>query len=222
MGVIVLCLGFNLTYSQKTITLNFKAVFGEQELALDSLYLLENNQRITIENLKFYISNIELIKKNKTIWKEKVSYHLYDQSVIATHSLKLNTPSKIEFDKVKFYLGIDSMTNVSGAMGGDLDPTKGMYWTWQSGYINFKLEGTSSLSTHPKKEFQLHLGGYQTPYNTLQTIFLNTGYNENVIVDFDIKHLIEKTNIKAKDHIMSPGDDAVKISAMLYECLKIK
>ena len=69
-------------------------------------------------------------------------------------SLALQIPSNIPFSKLKFQLGIDSLTNVSGAMGGDLDPTKGMYWTWQSGYINMKIEGKSNSCKTRKNQFQ--------------------------------------------------------------------
>ena len=75
-------------------------------------------------------------------------------------------------DKIKFNLGIDSLTNVSGVMGGDLDPTKGMYWTWQSGYINFKMEGSSAVCPTRNHEFQFHIGGYQDPFYAMQTLEL--------------------------------------------------
>jgi hypothetical protein len=45
--------------------------------------------------------------------------------------LSFDLPTYLKYDQIQFQLGIDSLTNVSGAMGGDLDPTKGMYWTWQ-------------------------------------------------------------------------------------------
>ena len=59
-------------------------------------------------------------------------------------------------------------------MGGDLDPTKGMYWAWQSGYINFKMEGSCSQCLATKNNFEFHLGGYQQPFYAMQTIELNT------------------------------------------------
>jgi hypothetical protein len=59
-----------------------------------------------------------------------------------SNALCLEIPDDIEFDAIQFNLGLDSLTNVSGALGGDLDPTKGMYWTWQNGYVNFKLQGS--------------------------------------------------------------------------------
>ena len=83
-------------------------------------------------------------------------------------ALCLEIPEDTEFDAIQFNLGIDSLTNVSGALGGDLDPTKGMYWTWQNGYVNFKLQGTSDLCNNPKNEFEFHLGGYLKPFNNYE------------------------------------------------------
>lgn len=208
--------------TEKTISLEFKSVFGNKELIFDSLYVLNENQTIQFENLKFYISNIQLLNHNKVVWQEKQSFHLYDGSNAVTYSIKLQVPQKTNYDKLKFDIGIDSITNVSGALGGDLDPTKGMYWTWQSGYINFKLEGTSSLSTHPKKEFQLHLGGYQKPFTTLQTVYLNRNNETKTIIEFDVESFIEKNNLQMHHHIMSPGNNAVKLSNGIINCFKVK
>lgn len=223
-GVVLLCLlnlqGFSQKY--KTISLDFKTLFGDQALVLDSTYTIENNQTVQIENLKFYISNITLYENHKRVWSEKSSYHLYDQAILETHSVKLNVPANTTFDQIKFDVGIDSVTNVSGALGGDLDPTKGMYWTWQSGYINFKLEGTSSLSTHPKKEFQLHLGGYQKPYDALQRVYVKVDNKEQTFILFDVKQFLQQHPLSAQHHIMSPCKEAVSLSQGLIECFKVK
>lgn len=208
--------------TERTISLEFKSVFGDKLLVLDSLYSLKENQTIQFENLKFYISNIQLLNHNKVVWQEKQSFHLYDESNTVSHLIKFEIPKKINYDKLRFDIGIDSVINVSGALGGDLDPTKGMYWTWQSGYINFKLEGSSSLSTHSKKEFQLHLGGYQKPFNTLQTVYLNRDNEAKTTIEFDIESFIEKTDLQKQHHIMSPNNDAVKLSSLIVECFKIK
>jgi len=48
---------------------------------------------------------------------------------------------------------VDSLANVSGAMSNDLDATKGMYWSWQSGFINLKIEGKSASCKTRKINF---------------------------------------------------------------------
>jgi len=201
-------------------SIQFISSFGKAKLSKDSFYSFNQNDSIQITALKFYVSNIELLNKTKTVWKDSIQYHLMD--AFDEKSLQVRLPSNISFTKLKFNLGIDSATNVSGAMGGDLDPTKGMYWTWQSGYINLKLEGTSTICKTRHNEFQFHLGGYQTPYNNLQTVFIE-GISLPVIeVNLDIKKLISQINIAGQHHIMSPGQEANDFSEKIINSLSIK
>jgi hypothetical protein len=136
--------------------------------------------------------------------------------------VKFDVPDNIKFNTLKFNLGIDSITNNAGAMGGDLDPTNGMYWTWQSGYINFKLEGVSSKCPSRNHEFQFHLGGYAFPDNALRQIEINTNENDNVNIVLDIKKFIEEVNISEHEHVMSPGKKAMDYSSLASECFQLK
>lgn len=114
---------------------------------------------------------------------------------------------------VRFYLGIDSSTNVAGVGQGDLDPTKGMYWAWQSGYINMKLEGNSKLCSKTKNEFQYHLGGYAAPNNALQLIELKLDGNGRYNVKVDVEQFFTRTDMRQIAHVMSPSIKAVELSA---------
>jgi hypothetical protein len=66
---------------------------------------------------------------------------------------------KVDF-AVWMLFGVDSLLQRGGVMDGDLDPVHGMYWTWQSGYIQFKLEGLLRDSAGERK-LELHLGGFE-------------------------------------------------------------
>lgn len=109
-------------------------------------------------------------------------------------------------------MGIDSLTNVSGALGGDLDPTKGMYWTWQSGYINFKLEGKSQYCNTRNNEFQFHLGGYLQPFYCLQSLKMKVNNSQEINIVLDVKKIIDAIDLKSLNHVMSPGKDAMTLS----------
>ncbi len=202
--------------SYKPVQVNFKPMFGSQELVLnDSVYTFNLKDSVYIETLKFYISGIELLCKNKMVWKENNSYHLINLSEENTLHLMLQVPKNIHFEHIKFYLGIDSGMNTSGAQGGDLDPTKGMFWTWQSGYINFKLEGKSNACATRKHEFMLHLGGYLYPYNTIQTIVLPMPAKTSAIIVIDIKTFLSAIDLSKQHHIMSPGNNAFLLSQIV-------
>ncbi len=207
----------------EALKLQFNPLFGKVALVLNQSYFsANNNDSIQFDVLRFYISGIELLLNGKTVWKELNSFHLLDASVISSLSINLNTSSKPVFDKLKFNLGIDSITNVAGAMGGDLDPTKGMYWTWQSGYINFKLEGKSKVCNTRNNEFTFHLGGYQYPYNTLQTVNLNTNNLNELSIILNVEEMISIIDLSKQNHIMSPGKEAVLLSNELTRIFSVQ
>lgn len=204
-------------------SLEFHPQFGNSDLIVnEKFYKLSNADSIQFETLKFYISGIELLNDDKMIWAEENSFHLADASAQKSLSINLQIPSKAAFNKVKFNLGIDSITNVSGALGGDLDPTRGMYWTWQSGYVNFKLEGKSNLCNTRNKELQFHLGGYQYPFNALQKIILNVIANEKTVIVLDLEKLISGIDLPKQNEIMSPSKEAVLLSEKVSKCFSIK
>lgn len=187
---------------------------------LNDTFYVKEKESIVLETLRFYISGIQLLQNDSLVWQEKESYHLYDLE--EAKSIALQVPVAVTYNRIRFYAGIDSLTNVSGAMGGELDPVRGMYWTWQSGYINFKAEGRSSTSTHPKKEFQLHLGGYESSNNALRQITLSTRSHADIDVYFDLQQFLQAAELAKRSHIMSPGPEAVKLSAMAAQCFKTK
>jgi hypothetical protein len=131
-------------------------------------------------------------------------------------------PEEVVFNKIHFSIGIDSVTNSSGVFGGDLDPTNGMYWTWQSGYINFKLEGKSLLSSARKNKFEYHIGGYLYPNNTLQEVELEVNNNDKIIINIDISKFIVELDISTINKVMSPGESAVILSTHLPKLFSIK
>lgn len=205
------------------ISLQFVTLFNQSVLNLrDSVYTINDSNQVQFDNLKFYISGIELWNQSKRVWKEPNSFHLVDFSDSNSLKLMLNPDRELNFSRIKFTLGIDSITHESGAFGGALDPTKGMYWTWQSGYINFKLEGKFMQSKSINNDFEYHLGGYRYPFNTLQNIALNTTGKKNLSIEFHLKQLLDEVNIAETKRIMSPGKEAVRLSKALVKCFKIR
>ncbi len=215
---IVVLFFFNLTIvigqKNKFDTLNFIPIYGSIPLKIDdAFYAFKDKDSIQFDELKFYISEVELINGNKLVWKEPNSYHLIDASNLKSLQIILNIPQNISFQKVKFSLGVDSIVNVSGVKGGDLDPTNGMYWAWQSGYINFKLEGKSNLCKTNNNEFSFHLGGYQYPFYVHKSVILDFKKNSNTEIIIDLKKMMDYVDFAQQNHIMSPSNQAV----LMYE-----
>ena len=169
------------------------------------VYIPTLEENITITKLRFYIglTQDKLVRKN-TEW----SYFLID----------LENPSSLVIEHLntsKFCLGIDSITNSSGAHGGDLDPTNDMYWSWQSGYINTKLEGLIG-----EKEFTLHLGGYAGETNSWQVVSSNSTAVSTLFLD--LAPLVKNLSADESTLIMSPSKRAVNFSKLLADGITLK
>lgn len=215
-----LCSGL-LNAQTKETKLYFEVLFGGEKLELGQNYFVEEIlDSVKFETVQFYISDLR-VQSNST-WKEvsNSKYRLVDLE--NPSSLIFEITDSIPIEKLKFGLGVDSVTNVSGAFGGDLDPTNGMYWSWQSGYINVKIEGRSEVLQTRKNVFQYHLGGYSPPFNCYQSIVLHSNNENEKVVQLDLKHFFTKLNAENITAVMSPCEEAVRLSALLANLFQIK
>ena len=108
-------------------------------------------------------------------------------------------------------------------MSGALDPINGMYWTWQSGYINCKLEGKFIFASRTELKFEYHLGGYSAPFASLHHITIPTPSTATTKqLTFDLKQFFLGIDATNQKNILSPGTDAVHLLTLLAECLSAK
>jgi hypothetical protein len=107
--------------------------------------------------------------------------------------------------------------NTSGALSGDLDPSKGMYWSWQSGYINFKVEGKSPSCKTRKNKFQFHIGGYQEPFTTTRpvTIQAKSIKDNTLTIILDFSKIFKSINLNSTNQVIIPGKEASDLAEIL-------
>ena len=209
--------------TEDVVSLSFVPTFDGEAISLyETFYKISEKDSIQFEALKFYVSQIELYNGEALVFAEEKSFHLLDADVPHTLELTLKLPTQLHFTEIKFNLGIDSLTNVSGAYGGDLDPTKGMYWTWQSGYINFKLEGIASNCPARKNQFIYHIGGYLEPYYPLQSVQLTIRDEKKVDIHMAVDEIFEAVDVGEAYHIMSPNEEAMHFSHVLKNIFRVK
>ena len=110
--------------------------------------------------------------------------------------------------------------NTSGAHSGALDPSNGMFWSWQSGYINFKIEGLSPSCVTRKNKFQFHIGGYQAPHNTLRRLsfILN---KQTAQLNLNLEGFFERTKLAVDNQVMVPGEKANELATVFFNTLTI-
>ena len=189
----------------------------KKPLELQHVYLTQNKDSISFSTLKIYFSDFR--------FKDKISGRItsidtlifYDLADSSTHSF-FNDLNLSNYESVAFTLGLDSSKNVSGELENAYDPLLGMYWAWNTGYINLKIMGESSAVPTNSNEFEFHLGGYRSPFATAQTIQIDL--NDQYIY-FDLEKLFsESINLTKNHHIMLPCKDAFLISQGLSACFK--
>lgn len=210
-----------LIAQEKEQSIRFEFTFHGESIEIGKNYYSKKiNDSVQIDNLKMYITHFFFLSEGNVMDTTFKRFHLIDLENPAT--LKMHYATSKKFDQIRFSLGIDSLTNVSGAMGGDLDPTTGMYWAWQSGYINFKLEGKSKACATRNNVFQFHLGGYQFPNNSYQTLDFPLEEEGPITINFPIDKLLDKIDVRVTNEIMSPSAKSTQIVNQLSEIIQIK
>jgi hypothetical protein len=159
--------------AKKNVVIVLNNVVGGRDLRLDSAtYTNALGQPFTISRFRYYISNIALTSRGGKTIRFPGSY-LVDEEEPLSKQIVLNGVKADDYATLSFILGVDSLHNCSGAQSGDLDPAKGMFWAWNTGYVFLKLEGHSPASNSPGHILEYHVGGYQAPANCIRTITMD-------------------------------------------------
>ncbi|MBC7848508.1 MAG: hypothetical protein H7Y31_02170 [Chitinophagaceae bacterium] len=158
------------------LVLNFRAVVDTNLLEFGDTYRNNFKENYSVNTFKFYIHGIELINtdSNKTVQVAAGQYFLVDFKDPSTTRLEL-TVFPYKYNRITFTIGVDSIRNVSGAQTGALDPAKGMFWTWSTGYIMAKLEGNFGATA-----FEYHIGGFSGTNNVLKKPILLFPFAQNL------------------------------------------
>jgi len=165
-----------------SLALHFENMVGDSVLVLNTQnYVNANGDTFNISKFDYYISNIKLLKGGVVKYVETESYHLLKQSNLASLEFSLTGVPVDNYDGIQFMIGVDSTRNVSGAQTGALDPANGMFWSWSSGYIMLKMEGSSPQSGAASQNLIYHVGGFSGVNNSLRVVSPNfSGSTANV------------------------------------------
>ena len=152
--------------------LDFTSVVGSQPLQLGTVaYKNVSGESFTPTNFNYFVSNVQLIRTDGSAYvvPQDSSYFLLRQTDPTTQKITLNSVPAGSYKAVSFVLGVDSLRSIMdiAKRTGVLDPAgdhtgaNGMYWSWNSGYIFMKLEGTSPsapVDATGKNNFRYHIG----------------------------------------------------------------
>lgn len=214
--VFQLVLLFSAVYAQQVVTVTVLPTLNGLPIEPETT-ILAGKDTIFIEKLQFYLSGISVSNASQTF-----SYGEPAKLIVAGADNRFNISTAEGFTPtgLTFVFGTDSTMNCSGIMGGDLDPALGMYWAWQSGYINFKLEGTSS-SMGENKSFQLHLGGYKRPFETARKVVLQAVGN-NIIAELPLDELFAEIRKNGAQTVMRPCEKGSELCTFIAGNFRLK
>jgi hypothetical protein len=208
------------------LVINFKAIVDTTALEFGKEYRNFFDEPYTVSAFKFYIHAIQMINTDsgKVFELPKDKYYLVDFSDSSSVKVKIGV-LPFKYNRIAFTLGVDSARNVSGAQTEALDPAKGMFWTWNTGYIMAKLEGNSPAAATPNNAFEYHIGGFRTGENVVEKITLlfpfateidlKPGKTTEMAVSANVSawfHNPHDLMISATPTCMTPGTLAVQIA----------
>lgn len=161
--------------STGNLKIAFEAMVGDSSLQLgtaNTTYTNQSGNTFNVSVYKYYISNIKIIKSDNSVWIEPNSYHLINHADLATTTFTLLNVPVGTYKGIEFMIGVDSTKNAggSGAQTGALDVANGMYWSWNSGYIMAKFEGTSPQSVATGQNLKFHIGGFSGVNKTMRIV----------------------------------------------------
>lgn len=172
---------------KNSVVLEFDNRVGTQDLVLNTqTYKNAAGEDYTVTKLNYFISNIKLKKADGTEYNVAGKYFLIKEQDTKSQTITLSDIPAADYVSVSFLVGVDSLKSISDVAQrtGVLDPASygddNMYWSWNSGYIFLKFEGTSPVvapNAAGSRIFQIHAGGFGgrtavTP-NNLRTVKLN-------------------------------------------------
>jgi hypothetical protein len=201
-------------------TLRFRVVYGQEPVEWGKKYFSSSSQeRFIFSRISFYLSEFSWSGSGGRTVNEPERVELM-QAGEEENTMLIKTP--FQPSEICFRFGLDSALQVSGKTTGALDPALGMYWAWNTGYIQCKLEGFSPNSGSKKGDFEFHLGGYTMPYPTDFYVCLQIrDSNRKPEVHLDLKPLMDTISLEKTWSVLTPGPTARKMAQKLGESFVI-
>jgi hypothetical protein len=207
---------------QDSLSVNINAKWSENQFKLNTTYISKNTDTLKITQLKFYVSDFQVVFEDKSTFTDNKS-HLIDFEKPNSTIFPISKNYKKKIISLNFLIGVDSLTSVSGALSGDLDPSNGMYWAWQSGYVNMKIEGISNSCKTRKNSFNFHIGGYLQPYYALRKIEIPIyNFQNQINLTIDLEKFFNEIDLKETNSIMIPGTKAMELATLSTKMFNIE
>ena len=181
---------------QSAVVVHHQVTLGDAKVVLGEWQKSDSNVSVRIDKLRWYVSLPPAGKKGSKAW-------LLDLADSASLDQQMSRPVN---NKISLLFGIDSAIQVGGVGTGALDPLRGMYWTWQTGYVQWKMEGAIRVDGL-ESPLELHLGGFDgvTKSQSMLSDYLIYPTTNSVIAQWDISPFLAEVVRRKKFGVMSPS-----------------
>lgn len=178
------------------VYLLFKNVVNGQPLNMGNLAHTNAAGNVySVDELKYYISNITFIKNDGTSFKAP-NYELVNEAVTESKLVKITGVPNGTYSTMRFNMGVDSTVNFAGAPTGDLDPVLGMYWDWQAGYVYFKHVGSFIDSSGVQDVIDFHYGTLKALVTEEVPVNLTVASDQrNIAITFHLDKVYSAPNL---------------------------
>lgn len=197
-GVLLFLMGLisGVAEGQSAVVVHHQVKLGEVQVLLGEWQKSDSNVSVRIDKLRWYVSLPPAGKKGSKAW-------LLDLADSASLDQQMSRPVN---NKISLLFGIDSAIQVGGVGTGALDPLRGMYWTWQTGYVQWKMEGAIRVDGL-ESPLELHLGGFDgaTKSQSMLSDYLIYPTTNSVIAEWDISPFLAEVVRRKKFGVMSPS-----------------
>lgn len=219
-------MGFKKQDAAHALHIVVQPICGKRPFFFDSSFVNAMGETFQVSKCLFYLSNFSVTYTDGKKEKIPASYFLIDLSDSMSCKIQLPVQNK-KIQSIHFLLGIDSATNVRGIQKGVLDPVRGMFWTWNTGYVMAKMEGISPASTMPGKKFSYHVGGYAGNQNVIKSIDLSipASPENKIVLLVDLLRWFNgpsPISIARQPNCHSPGELAQKIAGNYQSMFSIQ
>lgn len=207
------CLLFVLSSNCLVAQIQFQPMFMGSEFRLESWYALGDTDSVQVTSFKCYVSNFQV--NGKATLKNSVE-NVFLLDAAEPSSLFIFPALSSSAESIRFDLGMDSSLNTCGVLAGPFDPLLGMYWAWNTGYIQLKISGTARLKGE-SIPFEYHVGGYRQPNATCERINIAAGRKS---VQMDMQPFLMSLPYASQPKIMHPCAAAKTIHHTFATCFQ--
>lgn len=160
---LITCLAICLLSSAFAAPLSIQLTLtdGDNPFSYESPIELKNGQKLDIEEIKLYVSNVALVKNDGTeVPIQGLNLAVLNKNTEHTDIFKGDAPIG-NYRGLRFDIGVPRELNHKDATRAKspLSIEDGMFWAWNSGYIFLSLKGKTAVVDNTSKDVALHVGG---------------------------------------------------------------